>query len=79
MNKNQVYASKYTHEAAQFLEEAREVARKEHWSGTDKQQIRIELEKKLKRELERRDFLDEKKFEYMNVEISTALKQLELI
>lgn len=79
VNNTKLYASKYTKEAAQLLEEAKEVARKEHWNSEDKQIIKENLKKNLTIELKKRDFLSDEKFSLVDQEIAVALSALNLL
>ena len=72
-------ANKYAKDADILLNEARKVALKENFNLYDKQEIKSLLEVKLKKELESKPFINEKKFELMNKEIETALKEMSLL
>lgn len=79
VNENEVYAQRYARDAEVFLEEARKTANKENWNSSDKIEIKEQLEKKLRQELESKTFLNKKKFEIMNEQIKIVLKELELL
>jgi|SRR3989338_4142354 len=78
VNNKADYAKKYEREAENFLNDAKEIAIGENWNQYDKIEIREELKKKVKAELERRIFLDNKKFSLMDEETEKALKELNL-
>ena len=79
VNQNEIYASKYAKDADILMNEARKVALKENWNQYDKLSIKEILHKKLKLELEKKDFLDNKKFEIMDKEIEIVLVTLDLV
>ena len=78
VNQNEIYAQKYSRDADILLREAQKIALEENWNSYDKIKIRNELKRKLKQELEKKDFLDEKKFDIMDDEIDKALATLNL-
>lgn len=78
VNLNEIYASKYAKDAEVLMDEARKIALKENWNMYDKERIRIILRRKVKDELAKKDFLDNKKFEIMDEEVGKALKLLGL-
>lgn len=78
VNENEIYAQKYAKDADVLLKEAEKIALKENWNHKDKERIREELKNKLKAELERKDFLNARKFDIMNEEIEKALEFLGL-
>ncbi len=78
VNDTKIYAEKYRKESENFLEQAKEISKEENWNNYDKIKIKEELKKKLGTELERKEFLDSKKFDIMNEEIEKALKSLDL-
>ncbi len=78
VNSNEIYAQKYARDADILLKEAEKISLRENWNSFDKLEIRKMLQKKLRRELESKDFLDEKKFDYMEKEIESTLKMLGL-
>ncbi|MCX6748175.1 MAG: hypothetical protein NT076_01075 [Candidatus Pacearchaeota archaeon] len=79
VNQNEIYASKYAKDADVLMNEAKRDALKENWNQYDKLNIKEILQKKLKLELEKKDFLDSKKFEIMDEEIEIALVTLDLV
>ncbi len=73
------YAGKYEKEGDAYFVRANKVSFSENWNNYDKVEIKIELKKKLKAELERKDFLDNRKFDFMDEEINKALLSLDLL
>ena len=78
VNKEDYYAEKYSKEAINFFNLARKVFEDGNWNNNDKIKIKIELKRKLINELERKDFLDKKKFDIMEEEMDNTLKELNL-
>ena len=76
VNPDEFYASQYAEDTEILMREAQKVSMREHWNQDDKKQMKELLAKKLKRELEKKGFLPEKKFELMEGEIEGALKGL---
>src|SRR3989338_4767837 len=78
VNKNEFYAAKYAKDAENIMKEAEKVLLRQNWNGYDKSHIKGQLRNKLKKELEQKDFLDDKKFDIMDDEIGKALKKFDL-
>jgi len=78
VNKDAVYAQKYARDAEIFMKEAKKIALKENWNTADKEEISAQLHKKLKNELTKKTFLNEKKFEYIEKEVEKALEELKI-
>ncbi len=78
VNKDELYASKYAKDAESIMTEAEKVLLRQNWNNYDKLKIKEELRTKLRKELEQKDFLDNKKFEIMDNEIEKALKEFDL-
>ncbi|MBI2139022.1 hypothetical protein HYU13_05505 [Candidatus Woesearchaeota archaeon] len=76
VNPDELYASQYAKDAEILMREAQKVSLRENWNQDDKKQMKEMLRRKLKIELEKKDFLPEKKFEMMEEEIDAALKEL---
>jgi len=76
VNFNEIYAQKYSRDAEVLFREVEKVFGAENWNNYDRDRIKQELRKKLKAELERCEFLDERKFEVMDEEINKALANL---
>jgi len=79
VNSNEIYAEKYAKDADLLVKEAKKTALRQNWNSYDKNQIKNELKKKLRIELENKDFLDSKKFDIMDEEMNKVLKELELL
>ena len=60
------------------LNEAKKIATRKNWNIRDKAEIRVELLKKLRAELESKDFLNVRKFEIMEEEMDKVLKEMDL-
>ena len=78
VNPDEIYAQKYAKDADVLMKEVSRISVQKSWSMQDKTKIKDELKNKLKAELERKEFLDNKKFEIMDEEIDRALKLLNL-
>lgn len=78
VNKDEFYAGKYAKDAENIMKEAEKVLLRQNWNSYDKLKIKEELRIKLRKELEQKDFLDNKKFEVMDNEIENALKEFDL-
>lgn len=74
VNKDEFYAEKYAKDSEHLLKEAEKVFERRNWNRNDKVMIKEELRKKLFKELEEKDFLDEKKFDIMDREMESILK-----
>ena len=60
VNPDEIYAGKYAKDAEILLKEAQKIALKENWNIYDKPIIKNKLRRKLKIELQNKDFLNEK-------------------
>jgi len=78
VNENEFYANKYAKDAENIMKEAEKVSLRQNWNNYDKVQIKEQLKIKLKKELEQKDFLNNKKFDIMDVEINKAIKEFNL-
>lgn len=78
VNENEFYASKYSKDYEIIFKQAEKVAVKNFWSSEDKKEIKEQLNKKLKKELTQKIFINNKKFNIMDEEINSALKKLSL-
>ena len=78
VNENEIYAEKYSKDAEMLIKLATKILLRENWNQYDKLKIKEELKIKLRKELEKKEFLDNKKFDIMNNEIEKILTQLEL-
>lgn len=78
VNKEEIYAGKYAKDAETLLKEAKKIAIKENWNTYDKDKIKKELRSKLKKELEEKEFLNNKKFDIMEEEMKRVLKEMNI-
>lgn len=74
VNPDEIYANKYAKDTDTLLKEAKKIALRENWNIYDKPKIKEELKRKLKIELQNKDFLNERKFDIMEEEINKILK-----
>ena len=79
VNKNEIYAQKYARDYEIFLKEAVKVSLRENWNEKDKTKIKNELNSKLRDELKKKEFIDDKKFDIMEKEIDQILGVLKLV
>lgn len=73
VNENEIYAERYAKDAEGIMKEAEKVINRHNWNNYDKSEIKGTLRKKLKKELEEKDFLNNKKLEIMEEEMNKAL------
>lgn len=73
VNENELYAEKYAKDAEIILKEAEKVINMHGWNNYEKEKIKQILKMKLKKELEEKEFLDNRKFEIMDKEINKVL------
>ena len=78
VNENEIYAAKYAKDAETLMKEAERILLNHNWNKTDKLTIRKKLNKKLKKELEEKEFLKYEKFEIMDKEIGKSLQRFNL-
>ncbi|MGV8151948.1 MAG: hypothetical protein ACP5OG_02615 [Candidatus Nanoarchaeia archaeon] len=78
VNENELYAQRYSKDAEALLNAAKKSSQKSNWSNYDKQEISKITKEKLIKELEKRDFLNNKKFDLVDDEIYGALRALNL-
>ncbi len=76
VNKDEFYSGRYAKDAETIMKEAEKVILRHNWNKDDKAEIKELLKVKLGKELEEKDFLDNKKFDIMEEEISKALSRL---
>ena len=79
VNPDDLYTAKYKKESNAYLTRAKKASLMKNWNNYDKIKIKSQLRKKLKDELERKPFLDNRKFEIMDEEIEKVLKSLDLL
>ena len=78
VNKDEFYANKYAKDAENIMKEAEKVLLRQNWNSYDKAKIKEGLKIKLQKELEQKDFLDNRKFDIMDEEINNSLKEFDL-
>lgn len=78
VNENEFYANKYSRDFEVILKQAEKTTLKHSWSKEDKKEIKELVRKKLRKELEEKEFINNKKFEIMDAEIENVLNQLDL-
>ena len=78
VNEKEIYAQKYARDSEVLINQAKNRALEKNWSFKDKQEIREQLKLKLKKELEDKKFIDNRKFELMDKEIDEVLEDLRL-
>ncbi len=78
VNKDEFYAGKYAKDAENIMREAEKVMLRHNWNKYDKAEVKEQLTAKLRKELEEKEFICNKKFGLMEGEINTALKELGL-
>ena len=79
VNEKEIYASKYAKDADNLLKEAERVLLRHTWNRYDKIIIKEKSRKKLKLELEKKDFIDSRKFDIMDEELDKVLKDFGLL
>jgi len=79
VNENEFYAEKYAKDAENIMNEAERIAERQNWNRDDKAVIKEKLRKKLHKELEEKDFIDNRKFSLMDEEIAKALEAFNLL
>lgn len=79
VNKDSYYAEKYAKEAINFFNLAKRASLEKNWNKDDLIAIEKSLRKKLIEELKEKYFLDNKKFEFVDIEVKKALRELELM
>ena len=78
VNENEIYASKYANDAKNLMKDAERVLLRQNWNSYDKKSIKEKLRKRLRQELEKKDFIDDRKFDILDEELDKALKDFEL-
>ena len=78
VNKNEIYAQKYARDYEVLLKEAQKLTLEINFNQYDKINIKSKLKIKLKKELEEKEFIDNSKFDIMDLEIDKPLKELGL-
>ncbi len=78
VNKEEIYSSKYAKEAESFLEQTKKVARTLSLNVHEKEKFKEQLKKDLKLDLENKSFLNSEKFNYIEKEVNSLIKELKL-
>lgn len=78
VNQDEIYAQKYAKDADVLIKEAQKIFLRENWNNYDKEKIKKVLKKKLQHELEKKEFLDNKKFDIMEKEMDETLESIKL-
>ena len=78
VNKDEFYANKYDKDAEIIMKGEEKVLLRQNWNNYDKVKIKEQLKIKLQKDLEKKDFLDNKKFDIMDEEIDKALVVFDL-
>lgn len=78
VNPNALYAEKYAKDSEIFFKQAEKIKEQCSWNYADKTEIKEELKRKLTNELEKRPFLNNKKYDLIETEINRALTSLNL-
>ena len=79
VNPNEIYAEKYAKDSEILFKQAEKIKEQRNWNYRDKVEIKQKLIRKLRKELEEKDFLPDEKYKHMDPEIEKALKQLGLL
>ncbi len=77
VNQDEIYASKYAKDAEVLMREAKRVSLRENWNNYDKIEIKNKLKEELIKELKSKEFIDDRKFEYVDGEVEWAMKEME--
>ncbi|MBI2107564.1 hypothetical protein HYU10_00095 [Candidatus Woesearchaeota archaeon] len=78
VNTDEIYANKYAKDSENIMKEAKRVLLRHNWDNDDKIEIKEQLRVKLHKDLEEKDFLDDRKFAIMDAEIEKALREFGL-
>ncbi len=78
IDENALHAEKYRKETLNFMKLAEQVKMKENWNSSDLILLRETVKNNLERELARRTYIDNRKFDIMGEEIEKVLRELEL-
>ncbi len=79
VNKHEVYSKKYADESQALLNNAKRNISGITFNLYEKKEILQILKRKLKAELQSKPFLNERKFDIMDEEMNSALKELGLL
>lgn len=78
VNPNALYAERYAKDSEVFFKQAEKIKNQVTWNYIDKIEIKEILKRKLRNELEKKDFLPIEKYIHIDSEIEKALKILNL-
>ncbi|MBS3099804.1 hypothetical protein J4463_01135 [Candidatus Pacearchaeota archaeon] len=78
VNEHEIYAERYSKDSDTLIKSAQDISLGENWSIYDKAEIKTLLKKKLQKELEEKEFINEKKFKILDKELEKVLLFLEL-
>lgn len=78
VNPNAIYAERYAKDSDIFFKQAEKVKEQANWNSSDKEEIKTTLKRRLRNELEKKPFLPDKKYDYIDEEINKALRILDL-
>ncbi len=79
VNPNAIYAERYAKDSEMFFKQAEKTKEQCNWDYYDKIKIKQELKRKLRNELEKKEFLPDEKYNYIDNEINKALTSLGLV
>jgi len=79
VNPNAIYAERYAKDSEIFFKQAEKIKEQGNWNHRDKTEIKEELKRKLRNELEKKPFLPDEKYNLMDGEINKALTGLGLV
>lgn len=78
VNPESLFAKKYEKEAINFLEQAKEVKKRENWNDKDKKEIKNEVKLEAIKELTKREHIEKDKFNILDEIINLLLNELSL-
>ena len=78
VNPDEIYSEKYKRESDSFLKQATKISLRQNWNKDDKAKIKEVLKKRLKDDLSKKDFIDDKKFSLIDSEINSVLNSMGL-
>ncbi len=78
VNQNEIYAQRYAKDAEVLINEAKKITFGKNFNNPDKLEIKNKLKFKLQKELQSKDFLNNKKYDFMDSEINSVLSKLGL-
>lgn len=78
VNSNEIYASKYAKDADVLIKEAQKLSLRQNWNKEDKQEIKKQTKEKLRVELEKKDFIENRKYTLIDKETHDVLLSLNL-